>query len=243
VSATWTAWRTAAVDASGSVCGSTTPVPTRAAGGHAGRAPTKLTAHGRPWPAAAAVPVPCPAMRIRVGTSAGLPQAPTSVHSGGRRAGGGRTSVRAEPSPRTSFLATDSSLVTCAGHHPSGQWSFRTQRTVNPPTGRTRYNFLYASSWPACGRPPGRPSSRRQRRDRSPGADLTLQAPRPTAEKAEPGRCVRLSPIRVGDLVPATSWSRAEATARPGLAASSGRPLPAALSTGHPGPAPRAAGR
>jgi hypothetical protein len=42
----------------------------------------------------------------------------------------------------------------------SGQWSFRTQRTVNPPTGRTRYNLLYASSkaGPAGGlRPPSGP--------------------------------------------------------------------------------------
>ena len=61
-------------------------------------------------------------------------------------------------------MAIDTSLATCAGHHPSGHHpsggrSFRKQRTVNPPIVPTRYNFLYSSSRPAlraaaCG---GRP--------------------------------------------------------------------------------------
>jgi hypothetical protein len=45
---------------------------------------------------------------------------------------------------------------------PSKRRSFRKQRTVNPPLlaaaqlplDPTRYNFLYSSSRPACGRPP-----------------------------------------------------------------------------------------
>jgi hypothetical protein len=56
-------------------------------------------------------------------------------------------------------MATDTSLVTCAGYQPSGRRPFRKQRTVNPLMGPARYNFLYSSSRPAlraaaCG---GRP--------------------------------------------------------------------------------------
>jgi hypothetical protein len=39
-------------------------------------------------------------------------------------------------------LAIDTSLATCAGHQPSGRWSSRKQRTVNPPIVPARYNFL-----------------------------------------------------------------------------------------------------
>jgi hypothetical protein len=38
-------------------------------------------------------------------------------------------------SPVDTNMATDTSLATCAGHRPYGRWSFRKQRTVNPPTG------------------------------------------------------------------------------------------------------------
>jgi hypothetical protein len=44
---------------------------------------------------------------------------------------------------------TAASVATCAGHSPSGRWSFRKQRTVNPLIVPARYNFLYFSSRPA----------------------------------------------------------------------------------------------
>jgi hypothetical protein len=58
-------------------------------------------------------------------------------------------------------MATVSSLSVCAGHLPSGRWSFRKQRTVNPPLVPARYNFLYSSSRPASGRPPAALGRRR----------------------------------------------------------------------------------
>jgi hypothetical protein len=58
------------------------------------------------------------------------------------------------PQTADTGLAIDTSPATCAGHQPSGRRSFRKQRTVNPPIAPTRYNFLYSSSRPACGRPP-----------------------------------------------------------------------------------------
>jgi hypothetical protein len=158
VSATWTAWRTAAVDASGSVCGSTTPVPTRAAGampaGHRPSSPhmgvrglRQQRFRSRVRPRAYELAPPRGSRK------------PRQVHSGGRRAGGGRTSVRAEPSPRTSFLATDSSLVTCAGHHPSGQWSFRTVVVPDAADGQSadRSDSLQPPLRFLQGRPCGRP--------------------------------------------------------------------------------------
>jgi hypothetical protein len=55
-------------------------------------------------------------------------------------------------------MAIDASLATGAGQQPSGERSLerplRKQRTVNPPMVPARYNFLHASSRPACGRPP-----------------------------------------------------------------------------------------
>jgi hypothetical protein len=51
-------------------------------------------------------------------------------------------------------MATDPSPATCAGHQPSRRRSFRKQRTADPLTGPTRYNFLYSSfkAGPAGGR-------------------------------------------------------------------------------------------
>jgi hypothetical protein len=48
-------------------------------------------------------------------------------------------------------MAIDTSLATCAGHHPSGHHpsggrSFRKQRTVNPPIVPARYIFVDFSS-------------------------------------------------------------------------------------------------
>jgi len=44
---------------------------------------------------------------------------------------------------------TAASVATCAGHSPSGRWSFRKQRTVNPLIVPARYDYLYFSSRPA----------------------------------------------------------------------------------------------
>jgi hypothetical protein len=43
---------------------------------------------------------------------------------------------------------------TAYGHRLSGRQTARKQPTVNPPIAPARYNFLYSSSRPACGRPP-----------------------------------------------------------------------------------------
>jgi hypothetical protein len=55
-------------------------------------------------------------------------------------------------------MAIDTSLTKCAGHQSSGERPLerpvRKQRTVNPLVVPARYNFLYSSSRPACGRPP-----------------------------------------------------------------------------------------
>jgi hypothetical protein len=69
----------------------------------------------------------------------------TCVRAGGRRTVGGWTPVQGVRLPRTSSMATESSLSACAGHLPSGRRSFRKQQTVNPPIAPLRYNFLYAS--------------------------------------------------------------------------------------------------
>lgn len=53
---------------------------------------------------------------------------------------------------------TAASVATCAGHSPSGRWSFRKQRTVNPLIVPARYNYLYFSSRPAL-RPAATPRS------------------------------------------------------------------------------------
>jgi hypothetical protein len=96
----------------------------------------------------------------------------TACPCGGRQTGGGQTPVQGGPTAADTSMATESSLSASSGHLPSGRPSFRKQRTVNPPTGPTRYNFLYASSRPAlraaCGRPPAR-----QRHDGHWGAGLT----------------------------------------------------------------------
>jgi len=46
-------------------------------------------------------------------------------------------------------MATVSSLSACAGHLPSGRWSFRKQRTVNPLIVPARYNLSLLFSRPA----------------------------------------------------------------------------------------------
>jgi hypothetical protein len=53
---------------------------------------------------------------------------------------------------------TAASVATCAGHSPSGRWSFRKQRTVNPLIVPARYDYLYFSSRPAL-RPAATPRS------------------------------------------------------------------------------------
>jgi hypothetical protein len=49
-------------------------------------------------------------------------------------------------------MVIDTSVATCAGHSPSGRWSFRKQWTVNPLIVPARYNFLYSSLKAALGR-------------------------------------------------------------------------------------------
>jgi len=79
--------------------------------------------------------------------------------------------------PQTPGMAINTSLATDAGHQLSGEWSFGKQRTVNPLTGPTRYNFLYSlKAGPAGGRL-RRPSSRRQRHDGHRRTGLTLPHP------------------------------------------------------------------
>ena len=114
----------------------------------AGHRPCHLT-WPRLWPAAAAVPDPCPAARC---TSCHVRGAAARPTPGGcasdRRAEASRT-----PDPGRK-AAPVTSMAWCTGQRPSGRRSFRKQRTVNPPIVPARHNFLYSSSRPACGGPP-----------------------------------------------------------------------------------------
>jgi hypothetical protein len=172
----WTACRTAVAEVSDSVCGRTAPVPTQAAGVamRAGRTPTCS-----PHLAAA---VTCGSSGLghrvrqrvrRVAVSAGLPQGPPRVHTGGRRAGGGRTPVRAAARRGHQHGYRHSPGHVCrtpaSGRLPSGRQSFRKQRTVNPPLAHCRsLRFVTTSSTLPQGRPCGRPPAR-QRHDRHRG--------------------------------------------------------------------------
>jgi hypothetical protein len=160
MSGPWTAW-TATMQASGGVCGSPLLFPHRRSGwpcrqdtDHADRT------RRQPWPAAAAVPDPCPPRATPAAMSA-MAAGITHVHAGGRRAGGGRTSVRG-PQIADTGLAIDTTLAACAVHQPSAQWSFRKQRTVF----RLVTTFSALPSRPAlraaaCGGRP-RPAARRR---------------------------------------------------------------------------------
>jgi hypothetical protein len=72
-------------------------------------------------------------------------------------------------------MATDTSLATYAGHRSDERRSFRKQRTVNPLTGPTRYNFLYTlKAGPAGGhrtRPPSARTNTRPPRCQGPAQD------------------------------------------------------------------------
>jgi hypothetical protein len=50
------------------------------------------------------------------------------------------------PTAADTSMATKFCLSACAGHQPSGQRSFWKRRTVDPLTGPTRYNLIYASA-------------------------------------------------------------------------------------------------
>jgi hypothetical protein len=132
--------------------------------GRAGRTPTMLTSLGRSMACgSSALGHHVQLLCARAAMSA-MAIAETAPYPRWWPADGRRLDIRPDhqTAPDTG-MATEHSLVTCAGHRPSGRWSFRKRRTVNPLTVRTRYNFLYASSRPAlraaaCGgrpRPPG----------------------------------------------------------------------------------------
>ena len=71
---------------------------------------------------------------------------------------------------------TAASVATCAGHSPSGRWSFRKQRTVNPLIVPARYDYLYFSSRPAL-RPAATPRSSGRRPHPLPAMVRTSRRP------------------------------------------------------------------
>jgi hypothetical protein len=103
---------------------------------------------------------PCPAARHASCHVRGATTGSSRVHTGGRWANVGRTSVRSIRSPRTPSMVTGTNMATCAGHSPSGRRSFRKQRTVNPliPAGSLQLSLLILQGRPAGGRR-RRPSS------------------------------------------------------------------------------------
>jgi hypothetical protein len=126
--------RTATADVSDSICGMTAAVSERAAGCcHAERTPTIPTTWTRPWPAIAAVPDPVSGCAAR---ELPCPRGYRRDHYVSTLVAGGRT-LAGHPSGasdrRGHQHVTAASVATCAGHSPSGRWSFRKQRTVNPP--------------------------------------------------------------------------------------------------------------
>jgi hypothetical protein len=105
-------------------------------------------------------PGPRPAVLHELPSPRWLPQGPPVSMRGGRRAVGGRTSVRASDRRRHQD-GHRSQLPRVADTSRPERRSFRKQRTANPPI--ARYKFLYSSSRPACGRRPssaGRPQPR-----------------------------------------------------------------------------------
>jgi hypothetical protein len=138
---TWTAWRTAAVEVSGGVCGKTAPVHPRRPAWRCwpdtDHAHATWTLRGlrkqRSWaPRPAAVPqdLPCPRWP---------PQGPPPVRvvSGGGR----RPDVRREhQTARGHQRGHDTSLATSAGHHrPDGDRSGTRGRTADPPLAQCRW--------------------------------------------------------------------------------------------------------
>jgi hypothetical protein len=106
----------------------------------------------RLWPAGAAVPDWVRVRPHEVAWLRWLPQGPLlfTLVAGAREAAGHPSGLQIAAN---TGMAIDTSLATCAGHQPSGGWSFRKQRTVNPLIVPARFDFFCSSSRPAYGRP------------------------------------------------------------------------------------------
>jgi hypothetical protein len=90
-------------------------------------------------------------------------EGPQRLRPGGGNGIGWRTPDRS----RVAFCLDTPSARRTIWPHRTGR---RKQRTVNPLTDPTRYNFLYTSSRPACGRPPAAAALGRQRHHGNRGA-------------------------------------------------------------------------
>jgi hypothetical protein len=116
------------MQASGGVCGSPLLFPHRRSGwpcrqdtDHADRT------RRQPWPAAAAVPDPCPPRHTSCHVRDGCRDHPCPRWWPACRR---RPDIRPGPQIADTGLAIDTTLAACAVHQPSAQWSFRKQRTV-----------------------------------------------------------------------------------------------------------------
>ena len=154
MSGTWTACRRATADVSGSICGIPAAGSERAAGCcHASGRPPCPPHWTRLWPPIAGVPGPCPAARHESCHAAGRPQGPSRVHSGGRRADVGRTSVRSVRSPRTpAWSPTPAWPYVPDTARPDGGHPGSSGRSIGDRSGSLQLPLL--SSRPTCGRPP-----------------------------------------------------------------------------------------
>jgi hypothetical protein len=176
----WTAW-TATMQASGGVCGSPLLFPHRRSGwpcrqdtDHADRT------RRQPWPAAATVPDPCPPRATPAAMSA-MAAGITHVHAGGRRAGGGRTSVRGLRSQTPAWPSTPPWPRVPYISRPHSGRSGSSGRS----SGSLQLSLLFLQGRP-CGRPPPAavlaPATTRREAGR-PHRSLTLEPQRSRRER------------------------------------------------------------
>jgi hypothetical protein len=137
------------MQASGGVCGSPLLFPHRRSGwpcrqdtDHADRT------RRQPWPAAATVPDPCPPRATPAAMSA-MAAGITHVHAGGRRAGGGRTSVRGLRSQTPAWPSTPPWPRVPYISRPHSGRSGSSGRS----SGSLQLSLLFLQGRP-CGRPP-----------------------------------------------------------------------------------------
>jgi hypothetical protein len=146
------------MQASGGVCGSPLLFPHRRSGwpcrqdtDHADRT------RRQPWPAAATVPDPCPPRATPAAMSA-MAAGITHVHAGGRRAGGGRTSVRGLRSQTPAWPSTPPWPRVPYISRPHSGRSGSSGRS----SGSLQLSLLFLQGRP-CGRPPAAAVLGRQR--------------------------------------------------------------------------------
>jgi hypothetical protein len=168
------------MQASGGVCGSPLLFPHRRSGwpcrqdtDHADRT------RRQPWPAAATVPDPCPPRATPAAMSA-MAAGITHVHAGGRRAGGGRTSVRGLRSQTPAWPSTPPWPRVPYISRPHSGRSGSSGRS----SGSLQLSLLFLQGRP-CGRPPAAAVLAPATTRRSPG-----EQPHPCLQAARkpPGR-------------------------------------------------------